>query len=91
VEYKWVIFRKDRACYSKYPVTYFFSLVFADKAFAEVKGVHELKHLRGSDARHLRFKELKKDIPIFKHCNINGTIDPYYAMNYDETARKVLE
>jgi hypothetical protein len=91
VEYKCVTFREDRACCSRCLVTYFFGLAFADEAFAEVKGAHELKHLRGGDARHLRFKELKKDIPVFKHCNTDGTIDPHRAMNYDETAREVLE
>jgi hypothetical protein len=94
VEYKWVTFREDRTCRGRCPVTHFLGIAFADEVFADLKEAHQLRHFRppGRDASyHLKFKESKKDMPVFRHCNRDGTIDPHRAMNYDETAREVLE
>ena len=94
MEYKWVTFREDRICRGRCPVTHFFGIAFADEVFLDLKGAHEIKHFRSpgrGKSYHLKFKESKKDMVVFRHCNRDGAIDPRRAMNYDETSREVLE
>ena len=94
MEYKWVIFRKDRICYSRCPVTYFFGITFADKVFLDLKGAYEIKHFRSlgrSKSYYLKFKESKKNIVVFRYYNRDSTIDPRCIINYNKTLREVLE
>jgi hypothetical protein len=30
-------------------------------------------------------------MPVFRHCNRDGIIDPYYIINYDKIVKEVLE
>lgn len=87
-------FREDRTCRGRCPVTHFLGIVFVDKVFADLKEAHQLRYFRlpGRDTSyHLKFKESKKDMPVFRHYNRDGIIDPHRAINYNETAREVLE
>lgn len=94
VEYKWVTFREDRACRGRCPVTHFLGLAIADKIFTEVEDYSDLQYIRvpkGSHSVHLEIRASKKNIPVFRHCNSDGSISENRAMSYNDLSRSLAE
>jgi len=91
VDYKWVTFREDRFCRGRCPVSHFLALAFADDVFDDMKHAYQVNYLTYDPSLPLTIKDSKKDMPIFRHCNRDGTIDPHRAMNYNETAAMIME
>jgi len=76
--YKWVIFREDRNCRGRCPVTHFLRLVFIDDAFSDLRKPSDLEYLRILSHKYsvpLEFKDKEKYISEILAINVQATIN----------------
>lgn len=93
LEYKWITFQMS-SCPGQCPIVHFLGLAFADDAFKAVRQPRQLGLLHVPKGKHslpLEWKESMLNIPIFRHCQQDGTIAPSRAMMYDDLASQISD
>ena len=93
-QYKWVTFHEDRLHRGRCPVAHFLGLAYADNAFADSENPSDLRYLYVPSHKNsisFEIKEAKKNIPIFRECQQDGTISEKRALSYNTLAYELVE
>lgn len=93
-QYKWVTFHEDRLHRGRCPVAHFLGLAYADNAFADSENPSDLRYLYVPSHKNsisFEIKEAKKNIPIFRECQQDGTISEKSALSYNTLAYELVE